>query len=63
MGEDKNKAKAFPMTGWDDGMFLRQYYAAAALTGILANPNNDLQSLGKDVNNAFLAADFMIKEG
>ena len=44
-----------------DGMTLRAYIAAAALTGIMANPENNQRLFEEDVALALDTADAMLK--
>jgi hypothetical protein len=52
---------AFPLVGFADGMTLRDYFAAAAMQGFLANPSleGDLDEYASD---AYRQADRMLKE-
>jgi len=51
---------AFPDDRWQAGMTLRDYFAAAALQGLLAD-NGGGGSWDIDALNAFKAADAMLK--
>jgi hypothetical protein len=51
---------AFPDDRWQAGMTLRDYFAAAALQGLLAD-NGGGGSWDSDAKNAYEAADAMIR--
>lgn len=54
--------KAFPAQGYNDGMDLRDYFAARALQAIMSNPTNrDLASETLIAKTAYLYADAMMK--
>ena len=50
---------AFPDDRWQAGMTLRDYFAAAALHGILANGGGSWDE--HDAKHAYLCADAMLK--
>ena len=45
---------------WDKGMTLRDYFAAAALQGLMANPNQ-IKSWREYVECAYQTADIMLR--
>jgi hypothetical protein len=54
---------AFPLPEWmpsESGMTLRDYFAASAMQGILANADGNIQSDAL-AENCYLAADAMLK--
>ena len=53
---------AFPFNYGQQGMTLRDYFAAAALTGLLAHPRSANLSYSEHVAIAYYNADVMLKE-
>lgn len=72
---NNNNAQAFPKQQWEydghnnvlqyqeDGMTLRDYFAAKVINGILSDPNTGLleDDLSRYANIAYKAADAMLK--
>ena len=53
----KDKYYAFPSDGFDSGMTLRDYFAAAALTGLLReSEDNDVAKLAYQFADAMMEA-------
>ncbi len=66
MSDIDNGGTAFPTEYDDRGLSMRDYFAAAALTGFLANSNNELVRFHEVASDAYNAADAMLaarKEG
>lgn len=69
MGFQDHSGPAFPFAPTDasnvsmqsSGMTLRDYFAAQALAGLLANPDRHAWKLGAFCENAYEYADAMIK--
>lgn len=68
MNDKPENPSAFPGNKWtpdnqdvSEGMTLRDYFAAAAIQGLLSNPNAELTAAVPCANFAFCVADAMLK--
>lgn len=63
MIDDKpDNPMAFPRTEWEDGMTLRDYFAAAALMGFMDNKNKPTNfNPDDDADYCYKLADAMLK--
>ncbi len=52
---------AFPMPGFEEGMSMRDYFAAQAIGGILANQYQDQYTDEEQAERAYSIADAMIE--
>ena len=58
---ERGSAGAGPLELTDPGMTLRDYFAAKAMQGVLANANNSVENSNVIGKLAYLIADFMLK--